>query len=89
MSKGIDLMETELSDIEGLSIEDRILRLEMCLQASMEQDTKLIELVTSTIDRLNELNESFVNYAKSQDELNESFVNYVKNKKDSGSWLRF
>ncbi len=52
---GDDLLDTRLSETDGLSIEDRVLRLEVTLQVAMHQTTQVVELVNSALEQLVEI----------------------------------
>lgn len=47
-----DLLDTHLSEIDGLSKEDRLLRLEVAMEAVLRQTTQVAELVNNAFDQL-------------------------------------
>ena len=77
-----DLLDSKLSDTDGLSIEDRILRLELHAQLVMDQNEKQTELILSTIDQLNELREQLLSFMKNFVEGDDQ-----KQSSDSSWWI--
>ena len=64
-----DLLDTPLSEIDGLSIEDRLYRLEVALDAGMQQTTQVAELIASAFDQLVEIRQELSTAAKSSSDL--------------------
>lgn len=60
-----DLLDTPLSEIDSLSIEDRLLRLEVALHAGMQRTTQVAELIASAFDQLVEIRQELDKAARS------------------------
>ena len=64
-----DLLDTPLTETDGLSIEDRLQRLEFALDAGMQQTTQVAELVASAFEQLDEIKQELTTAVKSSSDL--------------------